>query len=264
MAALISSPNCIKINAFCQRKQYHNADTIIEDKLLLFLIEKVIDRPLKAKSRKAADNRLVRGYVTALPREDNIQEYLKSLQHKGRDTLLDGYIKKKFKSYYFCTLVDFLLRYYILTRGGDRRSTEISDLFTFKFKVKALEYVGILSSKITHIMRRGGTKVAELKGLSVLYQAMPLLVDQLKAMDARNAQREARSEQRAARSEQQVAELTALVRRQAEFQSAQSAQLELLTSGSLTFRLEPYPAPAAARQLAPPLSLSLSLAGSSR
>ncbi|OCK72698.1 hypothetical protein K432DRAFT_412001, partial [Lepidopterella palustris CBS 459.81] len=43
-----------------------------------------------------------------------------------------------------------------------------------------------------------------------------------------------------------------------------SAQLELLTSGSLTFRLEPYPAPAAARQLAPPLSLSLSLAGSSR
>ncbi|OCK74130.1 hypothetical protein K432DRAFT_410118 [Lepidopterella palustris CBS 459.81] len=45
---------------------------------------------------------------------------------------------------------------------------------------------------------------------------------------------------------------------------ADSAQLELLMSGSLTFRLEPYPAPAAARQLAAPLSLSLSLARSSR
>ena len=30
--------------------------------------------------------------------------------------------------------MDLLLEHYILTRGGDRRSAEISDLFTFKFK----------------------------------------------------------------------------------------------------------------------------------
>ncbi|OCK74796.1 hypothetical protein K432DRAFT_386604, partial [Lepidopterella palustris CBS 459.81] len=114
MAASISSPNRIKINvsnnaelranaqsvlastraarpknttlayepkqrefkAFCQRKQYHDADTVTEDKLLLFLVEEVPGRPLKAKSRKAVDDvpheetrlswRSVRGYVTAV------------------------------------------------------------------------------------------------------------------------------------------------------------------------------------------------------
>ena len=34
------------------------------------------------------------------------------------------------------TLVDFLLGYYILIRGGDWRSIEISDLFTFEFPGK--------------------------------------------------------------------------------------------------------------------------------
>ena len=33
-------------------------------------------------------------------------------------------------------LVDILLGYYILTRGGNRRSAKILDLFTFKFKGK--------------------------------------------------------------------------------------------------------------------------------
>jgi hypothetical protein len=121
--------------------------------------------------------RSVRAYITAVtdlyreqkamgmnshptPREDNVREYLKSLQRrdaqrekeqfadKGRDTLLDGYTEDEFEqvchelwaqsgSYpecYFRTWVDILLGHYMLTRGGDRRSAEISDLFTFEFK----------------------------------------------------------------------------------------------------------------------------------
>ena len=35
---------------------------------------------------------------------------------------------------YLRTLVDILLGYYMLTRGGNRRSAEILDLFIFKFK----------------------------------------------------------------------------------------------------------------------------------
>ena len=94
------------------------------------------------------------------PREDNVREYLKILQRrdaqrdkeqfadKGRDTLLDGYMEDEFESVcrelwarggsspgcYLRTLVDILLSHYMLTRGGDRRSAEISDLFTFEFK----------------------------------------------------------------------------------------------------------------------------------
>jgi hypothetical protein len=94
------------------------------------------------------------------PREDNVREYLKSLQRrdairqkeqfadKGRDTLLDGYTEEEFERVchelwargdsspecHFRTLVDILLGHYMLTRGGDRRSAEISDLFTFEFK----------------------------------------------------------------------------------------------------------------------------------
>ena len=79
---------------------------VIEEKLLLFLVEEVAARPLKAKSCKADDDvpweetrlswRSVRGYVTALtdlyrtqkamgmnshasPREDSVREYLKTL-----------------------------------------------------------------------------------------------------------------------------------------------------------------------------------------
>ncbi|OCK76547.1 hypothetical protein K432DRAFT_408085 [Lepidopterella palustris CBS 459.81] len=166
--------------------KYHNADTITQDKLLLFLVKDVTNRPLKAKSRKAADKvlpyntqllwRSVRSYVTAVtdlyrvqkamginshksPRVDSVREYLRSLQYrdaklkreqfadKGRDTLLDGYTEKKFTSIYhklwarggillechFYTLIDLLLGHYIHTRGGNWRSAEILDLFTFKF-----------------------------------------------------------------------------------------------------------------------------------
>jgi len=69
---------------------------------------------------------------------------------KGRDTLLDGYTEEEFKSMYrelwahsnvspecyFRTLVDLLIGYYMLARGGDRRVAEIFDLFTFKFPNK--------------------------------------------------------------------------------------------------------------------------------
>jgi hypothetical protein len=93
------------------------------------------------------------------PREDNVREYIKSLQRrdavrnreqfidKGRDTLLDGYSEEQFERVcrelwsrgavssecYFRTLVDLLLGHYMLARGGDRRAAEISDLFTFEF-----------------------------------------------------------------------------------------------------------------------------------
>jgi len=93
------------------------------------------------------------------PYEDNVRDYLKSQQRrdvqldrerlvdKSRDTLLDGYTEEEFESAcrelsaqgrlspecHFRTLVDLLLGHYMLTRGGDRRSAGISDLFTFEF-----------------------------------------------------------------------------------------------------------------------------------
>lgn len=171
---------------FCERKQYQDGETVREDKLLLFLVEEVVHRPLRSRSRKAAEDtplsetrlswRLVRSYITAItdlyraqkalgmntypsPREDNAREYIKSLQRrdaeqqkanyadKGRDTLLDGYSEEDLKRIagelwghtarsaecYIRTLVDLLLGHYVLTRGGNRRALEISDLFTFEF-----------------------------------------------------------------------------------------------------------------------------------
>src|SRR6266702_4338 len=60
--------------------------------------------------------------------------------------------------------------------------------------------------------------------LSMLYQAVPVIADCLKAIDARNDQR--------------ARELQASFDRMAESQRALSSQLQLLTAGSLTFRLE--------------------------
>ena len=87
--------------------------------------------------------------------EDNVREYLKTLQqrdiqykkehfaNKGRDTLLNGYIKDEFKGvccelqargaalslkYYFYILVNILLGHYMLTRGSNRYSTKILNL----------------------------------------------------------------------------------------------------------------------------------------
>ena len=172
---------------FCARKQYQDGETVTEDKLLLFLVDEVAARPLRAKSHKVAKDtpqtstrlawRSVRSYITAItdlyrsqkalgmnnhpsPREDNVRDYLKSLQRrdaqqdkahyadKGRDTLLDGYSEREFEQVchelwahsatapecHLRTLVDLLLGHYMLTRGGDRRAAEISDLFTFEFE----------------------------------------------------------------------------------------------------------------------------------
>ena len=95
------------------------------------------------------------------PCEDTAREYIRSLQRrdaqrdreqyadKGRDTLLDGYSEEEFERVcselwahgaessaecHLRTLVDLLRGHYMLTRGGDRRVAEISDLFTFEFK----------------------------------------------------------------------------------------------------------------------------------
>lgn len=183
---LAYGPKQEEFQQFCQLKQYRDGDTVTEDKLLLFLVDEVTSRPLRARSRKAAAEvplsetrlswRSVRSYVTAItdlyrvqkalgmnshpsPREDNAREYVKSLQRrdagrdkanyadKGRDTLLDGYTEAELRKIagtlwdhmadsaecHLRTLVDLLLGHYMLTRGGDRRSIEISDLFTFEF-----------------------------------------------------------------------------------------------------------------------------------
>ena len=46
------SPKQKEFQAFCNRKQYHDNDTVTEDKLLLFLVEDVANRPLRGKSRR--------------------------------------------------------------------------------------------------------------------------------------------------------------------------------------------------------------------
>ncbi|KAK4239207.1 hypothetical protein C8A03DRAFT_14388, partial [Achaetomium macrosporum] len=129
-------PKQKEFRQFCQRKQYQDGETVTEEKLLLFLVEEVVDRPLRLRSRKAAKDtplsetrlswRSVRSYITAVtdlyrsqkalgmnshpsPREDNAREYIKSLQRrdaerqkahyadKGRDTPPDGYSEDDLK-----------------------------------------------------------------------------------------------------------------------------------------------------------------------
>ena len=128
-------PKQREFNEFCAAKQYHDGNTVTEEKLLLFITSQVANRPLRIKSRTADKSipraqtclkwRSVRDYVTAVtdlyrsqralgmnchpsPREDTVRNYLKTLQRrdaererkqyidKGRDTLLDGYSEKEF------------------------------------------------------------------------------------------------------------------------------------------------------------------------
>ena len=91
--------------------------------------------------------------------------------------------------------------------------------------------------------------------LSTLYQAMPVIADCLKAIDARN--------------EQRARELQASFDRMAESQRAQSSLVQLLTSGNLTFRLEVpsasvYPRPTACPPTTVRLLAPLSVAESSQ
>ena len=46
-------PKQVEFRQFCERKQYLDRDTVTEDKLLLFLQECVVNRPLRTKSRTA-------------------------------------------------------------------------------------------------------------------------------------------------------------------------------------------------------------------
>ena len=65
----------IRLGALCG-KQYHDGDTVMEDKLLLFIVNRVANRPLRRKSRKVDQSvpldqtklswRSVRGYVTTI------------------------------------------------------------------------------------------------------------------------------------------------------------------------------------------------------
>src|SRR5947207_11245312 len=41
---------------FCKKKQYQDDDTVTEDKLLLFLVEKIANQPLRMKSRKTGSD----------------------------------------------------------------------------------------------------------------------------------------------------------------------------------------------------------------
>lgn len=69
-------PKQEEFRRFCQQKEYQDGETVTEDKLLLFLVEEVVDRPLRSRSRKAASDiplsetrlawRSVRSYITAI------------------------------------------------------------------------------------------------------------------------------------------------------------------------------------------------------
>lgn len=183
-------PKQVQFERFCQRKQYYDGTAVTEPKMLLFLAEEVVNRPLQRRSRKLtaslplSEGRLswksVRLYVSAItdlwqqqralginsnpsPREEHTRQYIRSLQReetqrdranyadKGRDTFLDGYSEAEFKrtigqlwshtgdptadatECHLRAAVDLLFGHYLLSRGGDRRNIELSDLFTFEF-----------------------------------------------------------------------------------------------------------------------------------
>lgn len=123
-------PKQAEFQTFCQGRAFQDGETVTESKLLLFLEEEVVHRPLRGPSRKTVPNipagesrlhwRSVRAYITAVtdlwqqqrtlgmnnhpsPRENTAREYVRTLQRqhaaqsrsgyadKGQDTLLDGY-----------------------------------------------------------------------------------------------------------------------------------------------------------------------------
>ena len=69
-------PKQEEFRQFCRQKQYQDGETVTEDKLLLFLVEEVVYRPLRSRSRKAAEDtplsetrlawRSVRSYIMAV------------------------------------------------------------------------------------------------------------------------------------------------------------------------------------------------------
>jgi hypothetical protein len=104
-------PKQREFKKWCQEKQFHDSDTVTEDKLLLFIVNEVANRPLRARSHNINIDksiprnqtkltwRSVRSYVSAItdlyreqkamginchasPREDTVGQYLKTLQRR--------------------------------------------------------------------------------------------------------------------------------------------------------------------------------------
>ena len=68
--------------------------------------------------------------------------------------------------------MDILLGHYMLTCGGDRRSTEILDLFTFKFKGEGpTRYIPLIFTIYASKQNQHG----RLKTIRVLYNKKPLV-----------------------------------------------------------------------------------------
>ena len=74
--------------------------------------------------------------------------------------------------YYLHTLIDILLGHYILTHSGDRRSTKILDLFTFKFKGEGPTYCMPL---IFTIYADKQNEYSRLKTIRALYNKKPFI-----------------------------------------------------------------------------------------
>ncbi|KAL2144208.1 hypothetical protein VTI28DRAFT_9499 [Corynascus sepedonium] len=89
-------PKQEEFREFCRRKEYSDGDAVIEDKLLLFLVEEVANRPLKTKSPKVNDGIL----------QENTRLAWRSANYadKGRETLLDGYTEQEFEQT-FCLAI---------------------------------------------------------------------------------------------------------------------------------------------------------------
>lgn len=121
------TPKQNEFRAFCRRKGYVDGETVTEQKMLLFLVEDIVPRPLRRRGGKdKADPsvpteaiglswRSVRTYVTAItdlyraqkalsmnmhgtPREDSCWEYIKSLQCRDTERLKAAYADKGWDS----------------------------------------------------------------------------------------------------------------------------------------------------------------------
>ena len=134
---LVYLPKQKEFGDFCREQQFRDGETVTEKKLLLFLNKKVIGRPLKRRSQKAApgvdlanthiNSRTVKTYVTAItdlwqqqhnqgendhpsPREHLVANLVSTVQadeavrnrlsyaDKGQGTILDGYTEDELRN----------------------------------------------------------------------------------------------------------------------------------------------------------------------
>ncbi|KAH6880668.1 hypothetical protein B0T10DRAFT_565402 [Thelonectria olida] len=135
---------------FCERKQYQNADASIEDKLLLFLTEEVADRPLRAKSLKAAEEtpQLRDRYHRPISYTESAQDPNKPfLDLSRRSAFYDSRLITRSRS------------------GRDRTAALLYNLQQ-DWVVRAFAYASIALRKKMHIGWSSGAKTAKLKGIS--------------------------------------------------------------------------------------------------